>query len=186
MDGVHVEECVPLVLPLAESLRVAVAQALCVVLPHCEKDGVPLADTLNVGVKLAETLVVPQWLPVSEEEGVAVHEGVPVPLKLPLEENDREDVAHPLRVALAHCEREGVKLDVTQGEGVELADSEALLHCEREGVKLVEPQSEPLALVVTEVEKEGENVGESVPLELLLVVALSDAVAQALCVALPH
>ena len=65
-------------------------------------------------------------------------------------------------MALPHCEREGVKLDEMQGEGVELADSEALPHCEREGVKLVEPQAEPLALVVTEVEKEGENVAESV------------------------
>jgi hypothetical protein len=89
-------------------------------------------------------------------------------------------------VALPHCEREGVKLDEMQGEGVELADSEALPHCEREGVKLVEPQAEPLALVVTEVEKEGEHVAESVAQELLLTVALSVTVAQALCEALPH
>ncbi len=79
-----------------------------------------------------------------------------------------------------------MKLEETQGEGVELADSEALPHCEREGVKLVEPQAEPLELVVTEVEKEGENVAVCVAQELLLTVALSVTVAQALCEALPH
>jgi hypothetical protein len=65
-DGVNVEECAPLVLPLAESLRVAEGQALCVVLPHCERDGVKLAETLNVGVKLAVCVVLPHC----EREGV--------------------------------------------------------------------------------------------------------------------
>jgi hypothetical protein len=44
----------------------------------------------------------------------------------------------------------------------------------------------PLWLADTEVVKEGVNDGECVPLELLLVEALRDAVAHVLGVALPH
>ena len=62
----------------------------------------------------------------------------------------------------------------------------ALPHCEREDVKLPETQDEPLTLAVTEVEKETVNVGECVPLALPLSELLRVAVAQALCVALPH
>jgi hypothetical protein len=65
-DGDNVEECAPLVLPLAETLWVAEGQALCVVLPHCERDGVKLAETLNVGVKLAVCVALPHF----EMEGV--------------------------------------------------------------------------------------------------------------------
>ena len=39
-EGVHVGECVPLVLPLVEALRDAVMHALSVALPLCERDGV--------------------------------------------------------------------------------------------------------------------------------------------------
>ena len=53
-------------LPLVETQWVAEGQALCVVLPHCERDGVKLADTLNVGVKLAVCVALPHC----EREGV--------------------------------------------------------------------------------------------------------------------
>ena len=62
----------------------------------------------------------------------------------------------------------------------------ALPHCEREGVKLAVTQAEPLWLADTEVEQDGVYVEECVPLGLPLAEALRDAVAHALCVALPH
>ena len=141
-EDVNVGECVPLELLLAEALRDIVVQTLCVTLPHCEREGVKLAET---------------------------HE-------LLLMEAQRDAVAQVLCVTLPHCE----------GEGVKLAECEVLPHCEREGVKLVETQEEPLTLAVTEVEKEGVNVEECVPLGLLLAEALRDAVTQPLSVALPH
>ena len=62
----------------------------------------------------------------------------------------------------------------------------ALPHCEREGVKLADTQIEPLWLVVTEEDDEVVRDGECVPLVLPLSELLRVAVAQALCVALPH
>ena len=57
-DGVHEGECDPLGLPLAETQRDAVAHALCVAHPLCER----------VSVKLEETHEEPLRLPVTEEE----------------------------------------------------------------------------------------------------------------------
>jgi hypothetical protein len=149
-DGVNDGECVPLVLLLAESLRVAVAQALCEALPHCEREG----------VKLTETQAEPLKVSVTEEvvEGVNVRECVP--LGLLLVESLRKTVALALCVALPHCDKEGVKL--------------------------AERQVEALRLSVAEEEKVGVNVGECVPLGLLLAEELRDAVTQVLCVVLPH
>ncbi len=104
----------PLVLLLAESLRVAVAQALCEALPHCDKEG----------VKLAETQVEALRLSVAEEEKVGVNVVECVPLGLPLAEPLLEAVPHALFVALPHCDKEGVKLAETQVEALRLSVAE--------------------------------------------------------------
>ncbi len=101
-----VGECVPLGLLLAGSLRDAVAHADCVALPHCEREGVKLAEAQEEPVKLS----------VTEEEVVGVLEGECVPLVLPLAEPLREAVPHALCVALPHCDREGVPLADTQAD----------------------------------------------------------------------
>ena len=44
VEGVHELDCVPLMLSLADAVRAAVAHALCVALPHCERDGVKLEE----------------------------------------------------------------------------------------------------------------------------------------------
>ena len=57
-EGVHEVECVPLVLLNKEALFAAVEQALCVALPHCEREGVKLEECVvlplceSVGVTL--------------------------------------------------------------------------------------------------------------------------------------
>ena len=59
--GVTVDECVPLGLLHAEALRVAVAQTLCVALPHCEMEAVKLMECVALlvceseEVKVADT-----------------------------------------------------------------------------------------------------------------------------------
>jgi hypothetical protein len=69
-----------------------------VALPHCERDGVKLADTHTV----------PLWLVVTEEVEEGEKEAECVTLTLLLAEALCEAVAHELIVALSHCEREGV------------------------------------------------------------------------------
>jgi hypothetical protein len=75
--------------------------AECVWLPHWEMEG----------VKLANTLVEPLRLVVTEEEEEGVHEEDCVPLPLLNAEALCAAVAQALSVALSHCEREGVKLE---------------------------------------------------------------------------
>lgn len=50
----------------------------------------------------------PLWLADTEVEEEGVHVGESVPLVLPLEEALRDAEMHALRVALPHCERDGV------------------------------------------------------------------------------
>jgi hypothetical protein len=107
-EGVNVGECVPLGLLLAEALRDAVPQVLCVALTHCEGEGVKLEECEALphcereGVKLADTQAEPLWLAVTEEEEEAVRDGECVPLVLPLPEVLYVAVAHALCVALPH------------------------------------------------------------------------------------
>jgi hypothetical protein len=54
-EGVRVGGCVPLSLTLAEELRVEVAHALCVALPHCDREGVKLAESHTELVRLSVT-----------------------------------------------------------------------------------------------------------------------------------
>lgn len=128
------------------------------------------------GVTLTETHKEPLTLAVSEVVKEGVNVGECVPLGLLLAEALRDAVPQVLCVALTHCE----------GEGVKLEECEALPHCEREGVKLADTQAEPLWLADTEEEEEAVRDGECVPLVLPLTEVLYVAVAQALCVALPH
>ena len=99
-------EWVPLGLLLAGSLRDAVVHADCVALPHCEREGVKLAEAQEEPLKLS----------VTEEEVVGVLEGGCVPLTLPLAEPLWEAVPHALCVALLHCDSEGVTLADTQAD----------------------------------------------------------------------
>ena len=102
----------------------------CVELPHCEREG----------VKLAEAHTVPLWLVVTENDVEGVNEDDCVPLGLLNAEALRAAVAQALSVALSHCERDGVKLEesvalpLCEREGVKLEECVALLHCELEGV----------------------------------------------------
>ena len=102
----------------------------CVVLPHCEREG----------VKLTEAHTVPLWLVVTENEVEEVKEDDCVPLGLLIAEALRAAVAQALSVALSHCERDDVKLEesvalpLCEREGVKLGEYVALPHCELEGV----------------------------------------------------
>ncbi len=113
-EGVHEVECVPLVLLNAEALFAAVEQALCVALPHCEREGVKLDECVALphwereGVKLAEVHAEPLRLAVTEEEADGVNVEWIDTLLLGASEALPDAVAHMLRVALPHWEREGV------------------------------------------------------------------------------
>jgi hypothetical protein len=106
--------CVPLRLLHAEAVSDVVVHALCVALPHCERDGVKLEVCVALphwereGVKLVEAHAEPLRLAVTEEEADGVNEEWIDTLLLGAAEALPDAVAHTLRVALPHWEREGV------------------------------------------------------------------------------
>jgi hypothetical protein len=123
-EGVNVGECEPLELLLATALRDAVAQTLCVALPHCERVGVKLAECVALPhceseeVKLADTQVEPLWVVVSEEEVEDVRDGDCVPLVLPLSEALPASEGDAPRVSDAVALLVTAKLPLRVGEGV--------------------------------------------------------------------
>ena len=98
--------------------------AECVMLPHCDIEG----------VKLVETHAEPLLLAVTEVEWVGVNVMEIVPLGLLLADALRDAVVQTLCVALPHCEGDAVKLVDTHEEGEILEVCVALPHCEGEGV----------------------------------------------------
>ena len=124
----------PLGLLLAETLLVAVPHALGVALPHCEREG----------VKLAETHAEPLELTVTEKVEEGVHDEECVPLGLPLADTLCDAVPHTLCVALPHCESDGVKLEDTHAEPLGLNVTEE----EDDGVH--DGECEPLGLLLIE------------------------------------
>lgn len=161
-------------------------QALGVELPHCEREGVKLADpheeplllllaeahsdavTQALGVALpqlegeevmlADEHVEPLvlMLAVAHSEGVKLVETLAEPLKL----------GEPVKEDRGVREEEDVPQGLVRGDADTLEQCVALPHCDTEGVSVAEAHKEPLALLLME--------------------ALSDKVAHALGVAEPH